>query len=79
MSSGEKPGRWQDEYPGLAPWVGGKRAMSQVDAIRLVLDVLRANNLHQDHCQWRRMTEAQRKTDMMFVIPPCDCWLAEES
>jgi len=60
---------WKDSSPPHA---------EVVQALGLVLDVLRANNLHQTHCQWRLGVEEDRRGRWLAEIPPCNCWLAEE-
>jgi hypothetical protein len=45
-------------------------------AINLILDVLRANHLHQQACTHRQIAEAQARSDMYLVQKPCDCWLS---
>lgn len=45
----------------------------------LILDILRANDLHQRHCAKRQIDEANRRGGMYWNSKPCNCWLAEES
>jgi hypothetical protein len=66
------------------PWPGSTasnlpRSVSITEALHLVLDVLRANNLHQTHCQWRLGVEEDRRGRWLAEIPPCNCWLTEET
>lgn len=43
----------------------------------LVLDVLRANRLHQEHCAWRKArAEPCQFAAAELLYPDCDCWLA---
>jgi hypothetical protein len=43
----------------------------------LVLDVLRANRLHQEHCAWRKASvEPSQYSAAEQLYPDCDCWLA---
>lgn len=46
--------------------------------LTLILDVLRANDLHQEHCEKRQIDEANRSGDGPYWYPkPCNCWLSE--
>lgn len=46
------------------------------DRISLILDVLRANNLHQDHCQELGVDRANAHGGAYYLPKPCNCWLA---
>ncbi len=87
MSSGpEIPNHWHVDhatgviaYTGPQPWGGGTDAMSTVQALHLILDVLRANNLHQTACRLRLAVEENNHGMSGLVeVPPCDCWLKEQ-
>ena len=44
----------------------------------LILGVLRANGLHQDHCQALGVARANADGGMYFLPKPCDCWLSDQ-
>jgi hypothetical protein len=53
------------------------RFLSHTEKLDLVLDVLRANELHQDACAALRVARKQRGSTLYFVPVACDCWLSE--
>lgn len=65
------------------PWPGSTasnlpRTVSITEALHLVLDVLRANNLHQEHCQWRQTVEENSRGQWLVEVLPCNCWIADK-
>lgn len=53
------------------------RFLSDADKLDLVLDVLRANDLHQEACEKRQTDEANREGRMYWYPKACTCWLSE--
>lgn len=53
------------------------RFWSDTEKLDLVLDVLRANDLHQEACGLRQTEEANRHGGMYFYPKPCTCWLSD--
>lgn len=46
------------------------------DRIELLLDIARANELHDSTCQALAVAKAQRYTGAYLCPKPCDCWLS---
>ncbi len=44
--------------------------------LELILDVLRANEMHSSGCALLQTRLAQRNTGAYLSPPPCDCWLS---
>jgi len=53
------------------------RFWSDAEKLDLVLDVLRANDLHQEACEKGQTDEANRQSGMYWYPKPCNCWLSE--
>lgn len=47
------------------------------DQLALIIDVLRANDLHQEHCRHLGIVRANRYGGVYYVDQPCNCWLSQ--
>jgi hypothetical protein len=50
--------------------------MDNASKLDLILDVLRANEMHLGSCVWLRVAKAQQFTTAYLVPKKCNCWLS---